>query len=211
MFDINISKIASMGYDSERKTHVIMMWVKPAHGEMTIKRPYDVSENEYIAICGWLQLNLTHGYHVSKVDYHTVLFETVSFLFASFEEINRLRQVTETFIQQDWKVSTDGNNSFEWEWETRPGEFGFAFTSEKVMALYRKVKSFVQQKHYVTHEELAKKLTDIAQSDLFPKVDYELQLRWRSGQDGLEGGYVTLGRVDKNDICDLGKRLGVSK
>lgn len=210
MIDIKISSILAMGYDEERHVHHIVMSLKPAHGEMMIKRSHDVSEEEYIAICGWLQLNLTHGYKVSKVNYNRVVFETCSFLLTgSFDDIARLRERTSTFIQQEWRVIADINISHgSWEWQSTARDFGFVFTDENTMALYYNVRKLAKRVEESCHVDLAAKLMSISESPLFPMVDYELQLRWRSGQIGLETGYATVARVDKNDIRDLGKRLG---
>ena len=59
--------------------------------------------------------------------------------------------------------------------------------------------------------DVAEKLVEIAQSPLFPRVDYELQLRWRNGQTGIDAGYATVARIDKNAILAMGRLLGGKK
>ncbi|ANZ49442.1 hypothetical protein KWAN_90 [Erwinia phage vB_EamM_Kwan] len=216
LIEINAHHIREIGYDRVKQEHFIDAAVM--HGNRPGVHRSVISEQEYIALCGWIQISTTvepnttvRGFTVTGILLKSVRIRTLD----GVNDSSRMREaVTDTFVQQDrWeriKITREGEED-QLFWESRNAGFGFKkhgelfiyYTLERVAACPQ-----VDTGHL---PDVAEKLVDIAQSSLFPRVDYELQLRWRNGQTGIDAGYATVARIDKNAILAMGRLLGGKK
>lgn len=217
LFDIKAETIKEIGYDTKSHEHFIAIAV--LRQGMPDEHRLIIEEDEYIALCGWIQLATTTNESANLRFYaHTqVVFRTFSLRLTDvLLDATRLRErVSDTFVQQHrWEQirRQNGADDYVYFWEATVGQFGFTTLAGGSIAFYQLQRQIAcKQIDTGYHPEIAEKLTNIANSPLFPRVDYELQLRWRNGQDGIEGGYATIARVDKNDIRNFGKLLGGNK
>jgi len=216
LFEIDAKQIREIGYDRDKQQHFIDTAVMQNNIPGTHRLV--ISEPEYIALCGWIQISTTvespstvRGFDVNWVLLKSARIRTKN----GVNDSTHMRSaVTGVFVQQDrWErigICQDGQEE-QLFWESRHAGFGFKrvsalfvyYTLERVPAC-----PLVDTGHL---PEIAEKLISIAESPLFPRVDYELQLRWRNGQTGLDGGYANVARVDKNAILGMGRLLGGKK
>lgn len=216
LFEIDAHHIREIGYDRFKQEHFIDAAVM--HGNRPGVHRSVISEQEYIALCGWIQISTTvepnttvRGFEVEWLILKSVRIRTMD----GVNDSTRMREaVSDTFVQQhQWERITirhDGEVD-QMFWESRHAGFGFKklntlfiyYTLERVPACPLVDTGYLP--------DVAEKLIDIAQSPLFPRVDYELQLRWRNGQTGIDAGYATVARVDKNAILAMGRLLGGKK
>lgn len=219
LFNIKAESVNEIGFDTKNHEHFIAIGV--LRQGVPDEHRLIIEEDEYIALCGWIQLATTTNEAAnlrSSAHAHTqVLFRTFSLKLADvLLDATRLRErVSDTFVQQHrWEQirRQRGTDDHDYFWEATVGQFGFTTLAGGSIAFYKLERQIAcKQVDTGYHPEIAEKLTNIAISPLFPRVDYELQLRWRNGQDGIEGGYATIARVDKNDIRNFGKLLGGNK
>lgn len=217
LFDINAHAIREIGYDTKANEHFIeidvIRIITPAHHRIVISEP------EYIALCGWIQLALTADPYVSIQDFPTtqLILRTVSIRILDIrQDAKQLREViSDTYVQQErWEryCVEELNKEKQFFWEPPYKRFGFQYNSAGSFIYYTLERVAACPQVDTGHlPDVAEKLIDIAQSSLFPRVDYELQLRWRNGQTGIDAGYATVARIDKNAILAMGRLLGGKK
>jgi hypothetical protein len=217
LFEINAHAIREIGYDTKANEHFIEIDVMCSNTPK--QHRIIINEPEYIALCGWIQIALTTDTHVSIQDFPTkqLILRTVSIRILDIrQDAKRMREViSDTYVQQErWQryCVEELNKEKQFFWEPPYQRFGFEYKSSGSFIYYTLERVAACPQVDTGHlSEAAEKLVDIAQSPLFPRVDYELQLRWRNGQSGIDAGYATIARIDKNAILAMGRLLGGKK